>query len=64
MLHNVRNSSQERYQFSKLAPSAVTDGQVPYSYTSIMHYGKNVSDTKYSYTSIIIIMKYLISANL
>ncbi|PVD18280.1 hypothetical protein C0Q70_20829 [Pomacea canaliculata] len=41
LLQNVRNSTQERYQFSKLSLRPLTDGQVEYSYTSIMHYGRN-----------------------
>ncbi|BFZ06665.1 hypothetical protein BsWGS_09703 [Bradybaena similaris] len=38
---NVRNVSQERYQFSKLLTESLTERAVNYDYTSIMHYGRN-----------------------
>ncbi|KAH9509410.1 hypothetical protein Btru_045825 [Bulinus truncatus] len=41
ILENVRNMSQERYQFSKLLSGSITDKTVKYDYTSVMHYGRN-----------------------
>ncbi|KAK3788412.1 hypothetical protein RRG08_012588 [Elysia crispata] len=41
MLEHVRNTSQERYQFTKLLSGSITDKNVKYDYTSVMHYGKN-----------------------
>ncbi|XP_059145365.1 uncharacterized protein LOC131932473 [Physella acuta] len=41
LLENVRNMSQERYQFSKLLTGSITDKTVKYDYTSVMHYGRN-----------------------
>ncbi|BFZ00241.1 hypothetical protein BsWGS_03280 [Bradybaena similaris] len=41
LLENVRNMSQERYQFSKLLSGSITDKAVKYDYTSVMHYGRN-----------------------
>lgn len=32
-----------RYQFSKLLSGSITDKTVKYDYTSVMHYGRNVS---------------------
>ncbi|RUS86428.1 hypothetical protein EGW08_005806, partial [Elysia chlorotica] len=42
MLEHVRNTSQERW-FTKLLSGSITDKAVKYDYTSVMHYGKNVS---------------------